>query len=87
LQGITPDFVVPFQPDASEEERFTPREKDVYIAPIAISQDRWISARPEEIRKVSACVEKNGQARSRFAASQVQADYQMLYAIDVLDCQ
>ena len=87
LQGITPDFVVPFQPDASEEERFTPREKDAYIAPIATSQDPWISPRLEEIRKVSACVEKNGQARSRFAASQVQADYQMLYAIDVLDCQ
>ena len=87
LRGITPDFVVAFQPDASEEERFTPREKDAYVAPIAISQDQWISARPEEIHKVSACVEKNGQARARFAASKVQADYQMLYAMDVLDCQ
>ncbi len=87
LQGITPDFVVPFQPDATDEERFTPREKDAYIAPIATSQEQWISPRLEAIRKVSACVEKNGQARSRFAASQVQADYQMLYALDVLDCQ
>jgi C-terminal peptidase prc len=87
LEGITPDFVVASTPGATEEERFTPREKDAYIAPIPYRQPPWISPRPGEIQKVAACVEHNGTARSRYASSRTQADYQMLYAIDVLDCQ
>jgi carboxyl-terminal processing protease len=87
LEGITPDFVVPSRPDASEEERFTPREKDAYIAPIAFSQERWSSPQTEAIQTVTECVERNGSARSGYSAAQSQADYQLLYAIDVLNCQ
>jgi carboxyl-terminal processing protease len=87
LQGITPDFVVPAGPGASEEQRFTPRERDAYVAPIAYDQAQWMQPRPEELRKVVACVERSGHAQARFSAPGTRADYQTLYALDVLDCQ
>ena len=86
LDGVTPDFVVPFRPGASEEERFIPREKDAYVRPMRHAQGPWTSPRPEEIASVSACVEQRGQARSRYESSPTQADYPRLYAIDVLEC-
>jgi carboxyl-terminal processing protease len=86
FQGITPDFVVPSRPGATEEEKFIPREKDAYVAPIAYNQKSWISPRRKEIDKVAACIEQKSKARSGDAAFQSQSDYQVLYALDVLDC-
>ena len=87
LDGITPDYVVPSRPHATDEERFVPREKDAYIAPIPYHQKPWISPRQEEIQKISACVVQHGKAGAGYAASQTRSDYQLLYALDVLDCQ
>ena len=87
LDGITPDYAVPSRPHATDEERFVPREKDAYIAPITYHQKPWISPRQEEIQKISVRVVQNGKAGTGYAASLTRSDYQLAYALDVLDCQ
>jgi hypothetical protein len=87
IAGITPDFIVAPGPDGREDLRFTPREKDLYLRPIRHEQPPWTSPRPDEARRVSACVAANGKARARLASSATQSDYPLLYALDVLDCR
>lgn len=90
ITGIQPDFVVPFKPQATEEERFSPRESDLYANALEPMGKAWVQTRPQEIREIQRCRENLNWADRKFKDSDPnsdeEADYQVWVAQEVLHC-
>ena len=89
LVGVTPDFTVPFKPNATEEDRFSLREADLYPNALAPEGPKWAQKRPTEVAKISKCISENQRALKAFNGHQSQeedADFQSLMAEEILLC-
>lgn len=92
LVGITPDFEVPAKPQMTPEERFSLREGDIYPTALAAQGPAWSSPRPKQRAEMEACMLSKGSAdqqyQSEWANPQKQQtpDYQLLKALDLMDC-
>lgn len=88
LVGIEPDFDVPERPNMTENERFALREADLYPEALPATGAAWTQPRTKQVAEVQTCT---GSAKSLAAYQEGvrrdgQADYQMLYAAEVLGC-
>lgn len=89
LVGISPNFEVFRTPDQTQEV-FIPREGDFYPNALPSSTKKWKEDRPEELAVLKECLEKEGVAEANWRILRRQgkpADYQLLRAIDILNCQ
>ena len=93
IVGIQPDLTVPFKPDATEDERFVMREKDVFPNALPPEGAEWKQPRPNEVAKLNACLQKNNLAKKKYEAMKDQEsneealDYQLLVAEEALLCK
>ncbi len=76
-QGVDPDFTVPFWKDISEDERWSPREFDLFPQAIPVHQSPWKQPRAEKVERILFCVELNLKSRE---------DFQLDYALQVAFC-
>lgn len=92
IVGIKPHFSVPFKPDATQDELFRLREKDLVPNAIEAQLDHaWVepTARVNKIEEINACTSSKGKAKEAYTQVNSQkgfVDYQLLSAIDVLNC-
>lgn len=89
LVGISPNFERPFKPDATEEERFTLREGDIYPNALGAESQGWKETRTSAVSKIDACVNQAGAAKKKFAEAKAAgkvADYQLLSAQEIFAC-
>jgi carboxyl-terminal processing protease len=90
LVGVTPDFPVPFRRGASEAERRSPREDDLFQNALKSPDSAPAGREPRpEAEALRQCVETEG--RDLYAMSIVKKkigfdDYQRAYALALLDC-
>lgn len=76
-QGVDPDFTVPFWKDISDDERWSPREFDLFPQAIPVLQSPWQQSRVEKVERILSCVELNLKSIE---------DYQLHYALQVALC-
>ena len=89
IVGIDADITVPFKPDATEEERFSLREKDLYYGALTSLGEPWKQPRPGEVQMIQDCMDSTGQAKQLLRKVSKQwslMDYQVLAAEDALAC-
>lgn len=89
LVGITPNITVHATPSATEGE-FVAREADMYTNAIPGSRKQWREDRANEVRSLKDCMDSKGMAARRWlelTESGDFADFQMLKAVDLLNCQ
>lgn len=89
IVGIQPDFVVPFKPDATEEERFTLREEQLFPNALRAIGKPWSQPRVSEVNEVKSCLNRGGEAVRLFQARTAKggtADYQLLTGQEILKC-
>ncbi len=88
--GVTPDFVAPFKSDATLEERYAPREADIFTNPLTqVTPRPEISAdRKMRIANINMC--RDRQVAQKIEKAQMDsigyADYQLLAGQEVLNC-
>ncbi|MCB9073554.1 MAG: PDZ domain-containing protein [Bdellovibrionaceae bacterium] len=75
-QGVNPDIIVPVKKGLSAEERWAPREFDLFPNAIQVKQTPWQEQRPEEAKQLSVCAESAND----------NGDYQLSAALNVVDC-
>lgn len=89
LVGVTPDFRVLSKPGISQEVSRNLREVDSGSNPLPANVGVNSVHLSNELRKVESCVHTKGRALSRFQQEKkkkINADYQLLFAQDVLNC-
>ncbi|MGZ3711382.1 MAG: S41 family peptidase [Bdellovibrionota bacterium] len=89
IVGILPDLVVPVKPDATEEERFSLHEGDYFPNALAAVGEPWKEPRPDEVKKIEACVAEKNLARKEYEKAKANSeviDYQLIAAQEVLSC-
>lgn len=89
LVGISPNFERPFKPDATEEERFTLREGDIYPNALGAENQLWTETRKSAVAKIEACVSASGVAKKRYSEAKAAGrvvDYQLLAAQEIFGC-
>jgi carboxyl-terminal processing protease len=90
--GVTPNFDVPLRYGASPEERYYPREADLYpnaLRAATASTVPWNDPREEMAEPIRACITQNHldqQELQALVATGERADYQKAYAQAVLKC-
>lgn len=87
INGVTPNFEVPFRFGATAEERTFYREGDVEKN--ALDQGtsiRWKETRTKEINRLKSCI-ADQSLDQKLAGSFKIADYQKAYALALLHCQ
>lgn len=85
--GISPDFEVPFKVDATEDERFSLREGDLFPNSLDAVGEPWVNPRLAEVQNINAVIKTTGELDSTMAklkSENIDGDYQMLYAESVL---
>jgi carboxyl-terminal processing protease len=90
MVGITPDFIVPFKPNATEEELFRLREADYYPNGMAATGELWSQSRVDEVERVNKCRSEQNLANSAYEKKmelKEKADFQLLSAQEVLKCE
>ena len=91
--GIEPDFVTPFKPDATEDERFVLREGDQYENALPPAGAEWRQTRPQEVKLIQECIAQKKLAEKKYhhmnndKDNEDTIDYQLLMAQEVLSCQ
>lgn len=86
--GIQPDFEVPIKPDATEDERYSPREGDLFPNALISESKPWIQTRPKEVAQITTCLQE-GLAEKQHASlvkAEQEADFQLLKAQEILGC-
>ena len=90
IVGILPNFSVDPSPKATEEEKFSLREEDLYSNALPALNDAWKETRPTDVDAINKCREQHGVAETLFAASSPAAkhkpDYRLFAAEDILNC-
>ncbi|MEI7974098.1 MAG: S41 family peptidase, partial [Bdellovibrio sp.] len=92
IVGITPDFEVPAKPNLTPEELFAFREGDIYPTALAAQGPAWVSPRPQQRKEMETCMQSIGSADQRYqmdlanGQKQQEPDYQLLKAMDLMDC-
>src|SRR5690606_9609359 len=89
IHGIIPDIEVPIRPGATEEELFRIREADKYYYAITNTEGAdWKSNRPQQLEQMKA-MSQNGRAERMYRRDSLdeRSDYQLLNAVEVLDCE
>ena len=88
--GIQPDFAVPFKPGATEDERFSMREADLFTNALPALGKEWVQPRPQEVSAIQACREKLKWADKKYASVKAEeldgTEYQKWAAEEVLYC-
>lgn len=90
--GITPDFLIPAKPDATEDEKFAMREGDIFPTALPPVGATWTPNRPADITRIQDCLNTNKRALQRYeklkldSDIQDEVDYQLLSAQEVLLC-
>lgn len=88
--GIQPDFVVPYKPDATEEERFSPREEDQYVNPLPPVGPAWSQSRPQLVAQIEDCRRAQRWAEDKYRAANLEVDedvdFQKWSAEEILFC-
>lgn len=87
--GIQPDFEVPSKPNATEDEKYSPREGDLFPNALISESNPWVQTRPEEVTKINSCLQE-GLAEKYFAnlvKAEEEADFQLLKAQEILNCE
>ena len=93
LVGIEPDFNVDPVPNASDLEKYSPREEDNYTALPPLGKP-WVQTRAQEVLKINLCRGEMGKAKSsaddhyqaQSARGDTAPDYRLLVAQDILTC-
>lgn len=88
LVGIEPHFTVYRTPLVGKDP--TPREVDLYANAIPGSKETWTETRAEEVSFLKDCLKREGKAKQLWlekARNREYADFQLLSAIDLLNCQ
>ncbi|MGE0763142.1 MAG: S41 family peptidase [Bdellovibrionales bacterium] len=86
--GIEPQFFAPIIPGGNETD--VAREALLYQNIPAPVSKRWREDRPAEVKQLNKCLDERGYADAIFLEMRSNAgpyaDYQLLKAIDLLDC-
>ena len=89
LVGIIPDFYVDPIPNATDVDRYTQREEDLYSALPALGAP-WVEPRAKEVDAINDCRKAKGKAdalyQSETKAKLSLPDYRLLVALDILNC-
>ncbi len=88
--GISPSIEVYNNPNPSEEDMFFIRQEDEYLNKVPAQDKPWAETRPEFVRSIQACMLERGRAKEIYESTAKTAapeDYQLLSAVDALDCQ
>lgn len=86
--GVLPNFEVPSRPGASLKDQFLPREEDFYPMTLAAEDPPWVDPRKDQAEVLKTCAGPSVDRHleeTRFEASS-RVDYQLAYAISLLDC-
>lgn len=61
LTGVTPNFITPFESNASPEERRFPREAEFYGTTLnrETTAATWAESRPKEVQAITKCIHKD----------------------------
>jgi carboxyl-terminal processing protease len=89
MVGISPDVEVPVKPDATEEERFSLREAEVFPSGLEAVGPKWVQSRPQDVAQINDCVSRRNLAKNMYYAKKntdEAVDYQLLAAQEVLGC-
>lgn len=89
--GIQADITVPFKPDATEDERFSPRELDLFPEAFSAEGQSWQQPRAEQVKSLENCIEKKELSKKKYFQlkaddPEVDVDYQLLVAQEVFGC-
>lgn len=92
LEGIIPNFEVPRKPNATDDERYSPREIDLVPNAIPAASVPWKESRPAVVSKLQQCMSKTGRASTQYqpvggTGADKRDDYQVLSAVDLLACE
>lgn len=88
--GITPNLEIFANPEPTDEDRFALREEDLYPGAVPPTDQPWSETRPAFVSEIKTCMENMGTAKTKFqefTANDLVADFQLLSAVDALDCQ
>lgn len=88
ISGIAPNFTVPLRRGAEPEDRFYPREADIYPFAAAEVSDPWLDPRTAQVQTIQNCVESKwrDEPETRDYRLDGRADYQVAYALAILKC-
>ena len=75
-QGVDPDILVPAKKGMSEDDRWAPREFDLFPDAQKVNLTSWEQPRKEEAQRLSACAER----------APANGDYQLNAALEVVNC-
>ena len=92
--GIVPDFEVPRREGMTEEERFMPREADIYVDSVFVTQEMqgWFQPRVEEIAVLEECRQQEVPKIPEIYPSEVSRgrklrnDHQLASGLALLAC-
>lgn len=90
--GIGADIEAPQKPGASQEELFAVREQQLYPNALVAEGEKWKPSplRVEKTAKIKECLGQSQQTAQKYVANklnELQGNYQMLTAEEVLFCQ
>ena len=89
VTGITPDITVYAVPNATENDKVEFREEDLYTNALPPMGPEWKQPRPDFVKSIVGCLEKNDTAQAAYTRGQSEAilpDFQLLVAKDVAYC-
>jgi len=91
MAGIIPDLEVPFKPGATEEERFSMREAEIFPDALASLGKPWRQPRPTEVAAISRCLQNSGKAKAKYQSETGEGkslvDFQLLVAQELFLCE
>jgi len=89
LVGILPSIEVYPVINPQEEDKFAYRQEDEYLKVVPAKNAPWEETRPHYIASIKNCMNANGRAKNQFdpqSNDRIMGDYQLLSAIDAIDC-
>lgn len=90
IVGIKPDFYVDPTPEATDEDKFTLREDEVFKNALPPKLEKqWSQPYPEYVTMIESCMAK-GRAKESYAQEKLNhkkaPDYRLLVAQDIMQC-
>ncbi len=89
IVGILPSIEIYPVVDPKEEDKYAYRQEDEYLKVVPAMNKPWEETRPVYVSAIKGCMLANGRAKTDFDPKSDElkfADYQLLSAVDALDC-